>query len=216
MKAGLRENAAALTGLSCLWLMFSANFFGRLIMHGMEDLSYASGLYFMFLGVAALVAMLLNNRRTLEAIQARREKPWFSVTLGLLIGIGAALMKVSVETGFLFPALIPSGGVLVSLGLFGLIPLWTYYLIEKSRKEIFKLLLCSMAAGCVLTMVLSISAFTWAESVMPAIAVVPGIAYALLPRNRTVEPVKEDEKNRDFDLLPGYPLSTILAIMFTA
>ena len=214
MKAGLRENAAALTGLSCLWLMFSANFYGRLIMHGMEDLSYASGLYLMFLGVAALVTLLLINRHTLEAFQTRREKPWFSVTLGLLIGIGAALMKVSVETGFLFPALIPSGGVLVSLGLFGLIPLWTYYLIEKSRKEIFRLLLCSMAAGCVLTMILSISAFTWAESVMPAIAVVPGIAYALLPRNRTVEPVEDDEKNRDFDLLPGYPLSTILAIMF--
>ena len=215
MKAGSRrESAVALTGLSCLWMVFSANFFGHLIMHGMEDLSYAAGLYLMFIGAAFVVALLLTNKNALDAIKARGKKPWFPVLLGLQVGAGAALMKVSVGTGLLSPALIPAGGVLVSLGLFGLLPLWAEYLVEKGRKEIFRLLLCSMAVSCVLTMTVSIPAFTWAENVMPAIAAVPGIAYVLLPKGRPVTPVNDDEKNRDFDLLPGYPLSTIRAIMF--
>ena len=204
----------ALTGLSCLWMVFSANFFGHLIMHGMEDQSYAIGLYLMFLAAAFVVALLLANKNALDAIKKRGKKPWFPVLLGLQVGAGAALMKVSVGAGLLFSALILTGGVLVSLGLFGLLPLWAEYLVEKDRKEIFRLLLCSMAVGCVLTMIVSIPAFTWAESVMPAIAAVPGVAYVLLPKGRPVTPVNDDEKNRDFDLLPGYPLSTILAIMF--
>ena len=198
MKAGLRrENAVALTGLSCLWMVFSANFFGHLIMHGMEDLSYAAGLYLMFIGAAFVVALLLTNKNALDAIKARGKKPWFPVLLGLQVGAGAALMKVSVGTGLLSPALIPAGGVLVSLGLFGLLPLWAEYLVEKGRKEIFRLLLCSMAVSCVLTMTVSIPAFTWAENVIPAIAAVPGIAYVLLPKGRPVTPVNDDEKNRD-------------------
>lgn len=214
MKADLRENAVAITGLSCLWMMFSANFFGHLIMHGMEDLSYASSLYFLFLAVSVLVALLLANKHAMETIRERRKKTWFPVMQGLVVGVGAVLMRLSVETGLLFPALIPLGGALVALGLFGLVPIWAWYLKEKRRKKIFRLLLCSMAISCVLSIFLSVPAFTWAENIMPAIAAVPGIAYVLLPQDRDTAPLKDDEKTRDFDLLPGYPLSTILAIMF--
>lgn len=214
MKNGLREQVTAVCGLVFVWTVSRANHFGHLIMFGMPDKSDEILYYGIWLAAVSLVALSIANDKTLSTLVDYGKKRWFPVALGLSLGAGCLLLTVCVEGVVLFPWFIIIGGLLNGLGMLGLFPLWAYYLMHKRSKTIYVLMLASMAVSCVITILLNLIQRFDYEWIMPLLAIMPGICYALLPREVKWEELSEGEASRDIALIPGKPLSTILALFF--
>lgn len=207
-----RENAAALIGLSFLWLIFRGNFFGELVMYGMADHRAETFYYALFLLGASFVPLLLLNTKTLALIRRLGARRWFPIALALLTVSGCTTIAHCSQGRLLFPYLLPFGGVCAALGLFGTIPLWAEYLVGRSRRSILGLLLFSMALSCTISLAAALVPQSNPGWVVALTALVPGFAYAFLPHGRVKHELGHGEASEDFALVAGQPLPTIAAM----
>lgn len=207
-----RETVTALIGLSFLWSLFRGNFFGNLVMYGMADPHAEAFYYGLFLAGICPVPMLLFGSKTLDMIHRLGEHRWFPVSLALLTLSGCTTMAHCTQGRLLYPYLLPFGSLCAAAGLFGTIPLWAEYLVSKSRRSIFSLLLLSMTLSCVVGLLSALTPQPDPQWLVALIALVPGLAYAMLPEGRARHELEHGEADEDFALVAGHPLSTIIAM----